>query len=135
MGYKFNPFTGTLDNVGSGSGGGGTVSVTDGTTTVTASTIKFVGGTVTNAGAGEADVSLTGGATTVVIGEIPSGTIDDSNITFTLAHSPAGSKVSLFINRLRMNPGAGADYTISTTTITLTNPVGTGGSIAADYQF
>ena len=50
--------------------------------------------------------------------EAPSGTMDGSNQTFTLAHTPAGN-IQLFYSGIMLREGAGHDFTISGTTITL----------------
>lgn len=50
--------------------------------------------------------------------ETPSGTIDGSNATFTLAHTPTGTSLQLYKNGQQMIAGASADYTVSTATIT-----------------
>lgn len=67
------------------------------------------------------------------INEVPAGTIDDSNVTFTLANTPVAGTVAVYVNRLRLN--LTSDYSITDATITLINPVGTGGSIICDYQY
>lgn len=66
--------------------------------------------------------------------ETPSGSINGSNTTFTLANTPTTGTVRLFLNGLRQNAGAGNDYTISSSTITmLTAPV-SGDVLLADYR-
>lgn len=60
--------------------------------------------------------------------EIPSGTIDGSNKTFTLAHTPyfgAGGRILLTWNGLVMTPGTSgsSDYQLSGTTITIDSSV------------
>jgi hypothetical protein len=50
--------------------------------------------------------------------EAPSGTMNGSNQTFTLAHTPAGN-IQLFYGGLMLREGVGYDFTISGTTITL----------------
>jgi hypothetical protein len=54
----------------------------------------------------------------------PTGTINGSNVTFTLSPTPAaGSNVNCFENGIQQQQGAGNDYTISGATITyLTAP-------------
>ena len=52
-------------------------------------------------------------------GEIPSGTINGSNVTFTLSSAPQG-EVMLFYNGQRLRSGAGNDFTMSGATITMT---------------
>lgn len=50
--------------------------------------------------------------------EAPSGTMNGSNQTFTLAHTPAGN-IQLFYGGIMLREGVGYDFTISGTTITL----------------
>ena len=52
-------------------------------------------------------------------GEIPSGTINGSNVTFTLSSAPQG-EVMLFYNGQRLRSGVGNDFTMSGATITMT---------------
>jgi hypothetical protein len=58
------------------------------------------------------------GAGNFVIREVPTGTINGSNATFTLANNPTGGTEHVFVNGVLQNLGAGNDYTISTNTIT-----------------
>lgn len=51
--------------------------------------------------------------------EVPSGTINGSNVTFTLSATPVAGTVKLFKNGLLLLAGAGNDYTISGATITM----------------
>ena len=50
--------------------------------------------------------------------EAPSGTMNGSNQTFTLAHTPAGN-IQLFYGGIMLREGSGYDFTISGVTITL----------------
>ena len=50
--------------------------------------------------------------------EAPSGAMDGSNQTFTLAHTPAGN-IQLFYGGIMLREGVGYDFTVSGTTITL----------------
>lgn len=50
--------------------------------------------------------------------ETPSGTINGSNAAFSLAHTPVGTSLQLYKNGQQMAAGAGADYTLSTATVT-----------------
>lgn len=59
--------------------------------------------------------------------ETPSGTVDDSNVTFTVANEPK----YIVINGAQYFAGAG--YSYAGGTITLDNPVGTGGIIRSIY--
>lgn len=51
--------------------------------------------------------------------EVPSGSINNTNVTFTLANAPINDQsVSVFYNGLFQAQGAGLDYTISGSTLT-----------------
>jgi hypothetical protein len=68
--------------------------------------------------------------------EVPSGSINGSNVTFTLAHAPnpAGS-LKLYLNGQRIKAG-GTDYSLSGSTITMVTAPGTGESgLIADYRY
>lgn len=56
--------------------------------------------------------------TNIITREVPSGTIDGSNLVFTLANSAASGSEEVFLNGLLQNAGSGNDYTISGDTIT-----------------
>lgn len=53
-----------------------------------------------------------------IVRENPSGSVNGSNATFTLANTPVSNTEQVFVNGVLQNQGAGNDYTISTTTIT-----------------
>lgn len=58
--------------------------------------------------------------TQFIFAETPSGAIDGSNVTFTLANTPfSNASVHLHKNGQRLRQGAGNDYTISGVTITM----------------
>lgn len=59
--------------------------------------------------------------------ETPTGTVDDSNATFDVLNTP----IYLVINGAQMFEGAG--YSLAGLTITLDNPIGTGGFIRSAY--
>jgi hypothetical protein len=65
--------------------------------------------------------------------ETPSGTINGSNATFTLTSTPVANSLLLFYNGLLMEEGAGNDYTISGTTITMLQVPETGSRLKAQY--
>jgi len=60
-----------------------------------------------------------------VVNEIPSGSIDGTNVIFTLAYAPLAGTVMLFYNGLHLRPGISNDYTISGQTITMNYVIGT----------
>jgi len=68
-----------------------------------------------------------GGGGTNLDFETPTGTVDDSNVTFTVANTP----LYLVINGAQYFEGV--HYTLATLTITLNNPVGTGGFIRSAF--
>lgn len=67
--------------------------------------------------------------------EVPSGTINGSNVTFTLAAAPLSARLLLFRSGLLMRPGAGNDYTLSGSTITFATAPETGENILAFYHY
>jgi len=69
----------------------------------------------------------------VVTREVPSGTINSSNATFTLANVPVAATEHVFLNGLLQNVGAGNDYTISTDTITFITAPTTGSVLLVSY--
>lgn len=66
-----------------------------------------------------------------VFNEVPSGTINGVNTTFTLANTPTAGTVAIFLRGLRMK--LTTDYTISGSTITMINIPDTGDDLVADY--
>ena len=73
------------------------------------------------------------GGSTFADAETPAGTINGTNTTFTLANTPLGSSMLLFLNGLYMTPSF--DYTLSGSTITFTTTVPQpGDTMAASYR-
>ena len=66
--------------------------------------------------------------------ETPSGDVDGTNVTFTLAFTPVAGSVKLFLNGQRLKTGASDDYTISGDTIIMAVAPGTGETLLADYR-
>jgi hypothetical protein len=66
--------------------------------------------------------------------ETPAGTVNGSNTTFTLANTPVAGSVKLYCQGVRLNAGAGNDYTISGATITMLSAPLTGEILKADYR-
>jgi len=77
-----------------------------------------------------------GGLTTsnFVDKEVPSGSINGSNTAFTLANTPVSGSEHVYLNGLLMRSGAGNDYTISGTTITLATAPLSGEFICVSYR-
>lgn len=86
---------------------------------------------ITNAGVTSISSGL---ATHFVTREVPSGSINSSNVTFTLANTPTAGTECLYLNGLLQNVGAGNDYTISGATITFVVAPETGSVLLANYQ-
>lgn len=83
--------------------------------------------TPTTLGGDVSSVSATGSVTlstsvlkqsNLVVRETPSGSMNGSNVTFTLANTPVSGTEQVFLNGILQEPGAGNDYTISGGTIT-----------------
>lgn len=75
---------------------------------------------------------------TTVENETPAGSINDLNVTFTLAHTPIVNSVKLYKNGSRLSIGAGNDYTLSGLTITFTSAPTTlpqADKLIADYRY
>jgi len=70
----------------------------------------------------------------VVFNEVPSGSINGSNTSFSLAHAPA-SGIQLYLNGVLQQPGSGKDYTLSGATITMIAAPNTGDVLLAAYQY
>jgi|SRR5581483_47276 len=69
-----------------------------------------------------------------VVNETPSGTINGSNTSFTLANTPLAGTEQIFQDGILLLKGAGLDYTISGATITMINAPATGDNLRASYQ-
>lgn len=145
----------TLGTVATGTWNASTVGVSKGGTGVTSTTAYGVllGGTSStgafqNAGAGTSGQVLTSNgasasptwqspaaAPSFATRETPSGSVNGSNTSFTLANTPTAGSEHVYLNGILQEPGAGNDYTISGGTITyLTAPV-TGDKIRVSYRY
>jgi hypothetical protein len=92
-----------------------------------------VDGTTITAAAGV--ITAVGSSGTLAPNETPSGTINGSNATFTLAHTPINTSLMLFLNGILQDSGAGNDYTLATATITMLNVPATGDKLRAFYSY
>ena len=90
-------------------------------------------GDVSISNAGVTSIS-SGLATHFVTREVPSGTINSTNVTFTLANTPVVGTECIFLNGILQNSGGGNDYTISGATITFASAPETGSVILVNYQ-
>jgi hypothetical protein len=69
---------------------------------------------------------------TFVDGEVPTGSIDGSNVTFGLGHPPSGS-LHLYLNGLRQIPTT--QYSVTGPTITMVTAPTPGSTLLADYRY
>jgi hypothetical protein len=91
--------------------------------------------TISNAGVTTANAALLR-ASNFVKRETPSGTINGSNVTFTLANTPTSGTEEVYTDGVQQDAGAGNDYTISGGTITfLTGSIPqTGDKVRVSYM-
>ena len=66
--------------------------------------------------------------------EIPSGSINGSNTAFTLANTPVVGSEHVYLNGVLQESGAGNDYTISGTAITMFSAPLTGEKLRVSYR-
>jgi len=72
--------------------------------------------------------------TKFVTRETPTGSVNGTNTSFSLANTPVVGSEEVYLNGILQEPGAGNDYTISGSTITyLTAPV-TGDKVRVNYR-
>lgn len=69
----------------------------------------------------------------IVTRETPTGSINSSNTSFSLANTPVSGSEQVFLNGMLQEPGAGNDYTISGGTITYLNAPITGDRLRVTY--
>jgi hypothetical protein len=70
----------------------------------------------------------------IVTRESPSGLINGSNTTYTLANTPSVGTEEVFLNGILLDPGAGNDYTISGATITMLVTPQTNDKLRVSYR-
>jgi hypothetical protein len=73
-------------------------------------------------------------STNFVDKEIPSGSINGSNVTFTLANTPTSGSEHVYLNGVLQEPSAGNDYTISGAVITMLTAPLTGEKLRVTYR-
>lgn len=66
--------------------------------------------------------------------EVPSGSINGSNVTFTLANTPTAGTEHVYLNGILQESGAGNDYTISGAVITYLAAPLSGDKIRVSYR-
>jgi hypothetical protein len=88
---------------------------------------KGAGVTATRTATGVVNVTIAGGGGASF--ETPTGTVNDTNLTFTVANTP----LYIIVNGLIYFSGTGVFVSYAAGTITLNTPVGTGGFIRSAY--
>jgi hypothetical protein len=73
-------------------------------------------------------------AATFIDEEVPTGAINGSNTAFTLANSPVETSVKVYLNGQRLASGAGFDFTVSGTALTLAYAPDTGDFLVVEYR-
>jgi hypothetical protein len=71
--------------------------------------------------------------TTHIIRETPSGAVNGTNTTFTLANTPIAGSEMVFVNGMLQDAGTGNDYTITGATITMLYTPLTNDKIRVSY--
>lgn len=69
----------------------------------------------------------------IIVRETPSGSVNGSNVTFTLANTPIAGSEQVFLNGILQEPGSGNDYTISGGMITYQTAPQTGDRLRVSY--
>jgi hypothetical protein len=67
--------------------------------------------------------------------ETPAGSINGSNVTFTLANTPTAGSEHVYLNGVLQDSGAGNDYTIATTVVTFSTAPATGDKVRVSYRY
>ena len=70
----------------------------------------------------------------MVTRETPTGLVNGSNTTYTLANTPTVGSDEVFLNGILLDPGAGNDYTISGATITMLVTPQTNDKLRVSYR-
>lgn len=75
-----------------------------------------------------------GGGSINVDKEVPSGTKNGSNATFTLANTPISNSEHVYLNGILQDAGSGNDYTITGATITMLNVPAASDKLVVSYR-
>lgn len=102
--------------------GGGISQITAGT-----------GISITQTSAGIFQISTNPAVPSFSDNEVPSGTVDGANQTFTLAHTPTSGSVKLYWNGVRQAPTG--DFTVTGATITTIFTAQSGDVLLTDYRY
>jgi hypothetical protein len=99
----------------------GQLLIGNGTNYTVANLTAGTGVTITN-GSGSISIAVATASilakSDFIVREIPTGTVNGSNATFTLASTPVVGSESVYVNGILQNVGTGNDYTISGATVT-----------------
>lgn len=77
-----------------------------------------------------------GGSINFADEEVPSGLLNGSNVTYTLAHTPSpAASLILTLNGVIQHQGVSKDYTLSTATITMAAAPASTDVLLAWYRF
>jgi hypothetical protein len=99
----------------------GQLLIGNGTNYTVANLTAGTGVTITN-GSGSISIAVATASilakSDFIVRQIPTGTVNGSNATFTLASTPVVGSESVYVNGILQNVGTGNDYTISGATVT-----------------
>jgi Avian adenovirus fibre, N-terminal len=70
----------------------------------------------------------------IVTRETPTGLVNGANTTYTLANTPIAGTEEIYLNGILQEPGAGNDYTIATSTVTMLAAPQTGDRLRITYR-
>jgi hypothetical protein len=93
----------------------------------------LMSGDVTLSNTGVATVANQVKLTKLIVRETPSGTINGSNTAFTIINTPVLGSECVFLNGILQDAGAGNDYTISGSAITMLAAPLSGDKIRVNY--
>ena len=118
---------------------GGSITVKDEGVTLTSSatSIDLVGAGITGTNVGAAVTATVGAGAGLNFAnnETPTGSINDSNVTFTLANSPSPVlSLDIKLNGALQTAG-GVDFTLSGATVTFVVAPPTGSILRASYRY
>ena len=94
-------------------------------------TVNFTGATITPVGDGrEVNIAISGGGTTWITDEVPSG----SGTSFTIAHTPVAGTFKLYRGGAKQQ-GGGGDFTLIGTALTLNTALVASEILLCDYGY
>jgi hypothetical protein len=73
-------------------------------------------------------------ATSFVDEEVPTGSVNGVNVEFTLANAPVATSLKVYLNGQRLKSGAGFDYTLAASVITLAYAPESTDVIVVEYR-